>query len=240
MNIDAEREVMPGAHVNLDVVEHKGRLVFETQFIFYDFELRNHDIRAHGIGEFDYEGKEAFLFGHEAPPDFRSARIFHLAQGETVKMECGDRITAVMQSSYISREKTKDGRRKLHITVCNARRIYHWTRFYLPQKGIALMLWCGSRRAREKEILLTVRKGIHVKDGRAHPVIAEVLPDGSVLRVSRDYQRSIMTTGDYRLRERQKGRTMQNIDKDFLRVPLYDRMIPTRERNYMRRYAIHA
>ena len=228
MNIDVETEVTPGNHIDLNVVEFNGKPVFETQFVYYDAELRDHDIR---------EQEEEFLFDHEVPPDFRSVRIFHLAQGEKINLKYGDKIRAVMQLSHIGRDKTKDGRRKLHITVCNAQRVYHWTRCYLPQKGLVLKLWCGSRLAQEREIPLTVQKGILSENGWARPMIAEVLPNRSILRVSQDVRRSPMITGDYRLRERQRGRTMQDIDKDFLRVPPYDRMIPTRER---RRYLYRA
>ena len=226
---------MRGERIELTVVKFNGNPVLEAQFIHYDAELRDNDLREHGISKLDYEQEEEFLFGHEVPPDFRSVRIFHLAQGEEIELKCGDKIRAVVESSYIGKQKTKDGRRKLHVTVCNAQRVYHWTRVYLPQKGLVLKLWCGSRLAQEREIPLTVRRGIHSENGWACPVIAEVLPDGSILRVSRDTRRAPMITGDYRLQERQRGRTMQDIDKDFLRVYLYDRMIPTRDRRYMHR-----
>ena len=233
MNIDVEQKITSGYHVDLDVVtDSKGKLVFDTQFIHYDAELDTHH---EDDDEDDWQGTEDIR--HDA---FRSVRIFHLAQGEKIKLQYGDKIRAIMQSSHIGRDKTKDGRRKVHVTVCNAWRVYHWTRVYLPQKGLVLKLWCGSRLAQEREIALTVRKGIHSENGWACPMIAEVLPNGSILRVSRDARRAPMITGDYRLQERQRGRTMQDIDKDFLRVPPYDRMIPTRDRRYMHRYAIHA
>ena len=68
---------------------------------------------------------------------------------------------------------------------------------------------------------------------------AEVLPNGSLLNASPDYRRSAITTGDYRLAQRQRGRTMQDIEKDFLRIPLYDRMIPMRQRKWFTRHAVH-
>ena len=230
MNIEVERKILVGAYVDLDVVEYNGKLVFETQFIHYDAELdtRKEDYKDELWGDFaEFDNS----YGN-----FCSVRIFHLSYGEKINLQAGDKIRTVIQSFYIGKEKTKDGRRKLHITVGNARRVYHWTRFCLAQRGIVLTLWCGSRRAREREFLLTVRRGIQSDNGRVRPVIAEVLPNGSILRVSPDIRRSsAMTTGDYHLQERQRGRTMKDIESDFLPIPPYDRIIPTRERRYLNR-----
>jgi hypothetical protein len=110
--------------------------------------------------------------------------------------------------------------------------VYRWSRH--RTLGLLFQLWCGNLLLKEREIPVIRKQGIHSQNGWARPVVAEVLPNGSILHAYPHRGRETMTTGDYRLAERQKGRTMQDIDKDFLKVPSFDRIIPTRERRYSR------
>lgn len=238
MKNETEGAVVVGDTIELNVIEFNGRPVLETEFIQYDSELRARDLRERGIDEFDFPRCETFDEEYTSGyHDFRSVRIFHLAASEAIRLKIGDKVRSIIRAVHLVKEKTKDGRRKLHITVSNAMHIYRWMRRKVSAPHcLVVMLWCGNRLVKEKKIPLTLKKGIQREHGRAHPVIAEVLPNGSILSVSPDYQRSIMTTGDYRLAEWQKGRTMQDIDKNFLRVPSHDRMASTRERKRRMRY----
>ena len=231
MNLDSETPLVIGDPVRLRVQEFQDKPVFEAHFVFYDFELQSRDLQKRGIREDDYDERDDFLYNEYEPPDFRSVRIFHLAMGEEIKLENGDRIRGTIQYVRVGKDKTKDGRRKVHITVKNAMRIYHWIRDRNPHLVITLL--CGTREIRQKIISLQMRKGVDVQNGRTYPILAETLPNGSILHAYPDTMRPRMTTGDYRLQERQKGRTMQDIDKDFMRVLPYDRIIPTRQRRYV-------
>ena len=230
VNIDAEGKVFVGAYLDLNVMEYNGKLVFETQFVYYDAELDLHKEE-----DWNEDSWEDFAdYGN-----FRSVRIFHLSCGEKINLQAGDKIRAMIQSSYVAANNTgapiltKDGRRKLHITVHNARRVYRWVRFR-TQESLTLKLLCGSRLAQKKVIPLVVKKGLQSDNGWVCPVVAEILPTGSILRVVHDPRRPRMISGDYRLQERQKGRTMKDLESDFLPILSYDRMIPTRERRYFR------
>lgn len=241
MKHDTARHIVAGDSIELHVVEFNGKPVFETEFVQYDSELRVRDLEMRGIGEFDFracdELDEEYIDGKI---NFRSVRIFHLAANENMKFVCGNTVKAKITSAYIAKGETKDGRRKIHIIVSDIMRIYRWARCHVSTRDcLVIMLCCGERLIKEKTIPLTLKNGIQVKHGMAYPVIAEVLPNGSILRVSPDYRRYQVTTGDYRLVERQKGRTMKDIDSDFLRIPPYDRMIPIRDRKYRVRCAVH-
>lgn len=240
MRYDTERVVVVGEKIELNVVEFNGNSMLEPVFVEYDSELRAHDLRERGIGEFDFikceEFDEQYIEGYR---NFRSMRIFHLAGGENIKLHPGDKISARIVSAYSAGQKTKDGRRKIHITVSHAKYIYRWTRHYdanLP--ALVICLYCGVRKIKERIIPITFKKGIKTENGRAYPANAKVLPNGSIMNVIVDLRHSSMTTGDYRLVERQKGRTMQDIDKDFLRVPPYDREVPTRDRKWYAHYGL--
>lgn len=234
MRLDVQREIVIGEKIELNVVELKGNPVLETQFIQYDAELRAQDLRECGIDKFDFtrceEFDEEYIDGYR---NFRSVRIFHLAADEKIKLNTGDEISARMVSAHIARNKTKDNRRKIHITLSHARRVYKWTRQYaMDLPALIMRLYCGAKEVKQKIIPIAYKKGIQIINGRAYPMIAETLPSGSIMSVIADHTRPSMTTGDYRLAERQKGRTMKDIDKDFLRVPPHDRLVPTRDRKF--------
>ncbi|GEM_PF-4614652 len=232
MRHDTQRPISVGDNVELNVIEFNGKPVFESEFIQYDSELCDRDLKARGIDdEYAFDGRDQFYHDYaNGRINFRSVRIFHLVKGENIELKPGDKVRAKITSVRLDTNKTKDGRRKLHITVSNVMRIYRWTRQRYIQ-FITITLECGSIAIRKKIISFTCKQGIWADHGRAYPMIAEVLPNGSVLHAVPDTRRSITTTGDYRLAERQKGRTMRDIDTDFLRIPpSYDRLIPTRER----------
>lgn len=234
MRYDTQRAIAIGDEIELHVIEFNGSSALETEFIQYDSELRAHDLRERGIGEYDFAKRDAFdeeyIDGYR---HFRSVRIFHLAANEDIQLHPGDRINARIVSAHIARDKTKDGRRKIHITVSHAMHEYRWKRRYnMDIPALVIDLYCGIRKAKEKIIPITHKKGIVTKYGRAYPMVAEMLPNGSILQAIADHTRLSMTTGDYRLAERQKGRMMKDIDKDFLRVPPHDRLVPTRERKW--------
>lgn len=224
-----------GIEVNLDVVEFNGKHVLEAQFVYLDMELRARDLKIAHVDKWnDYDGELDFIDEHN---DFRSVRIYHLADTEKIKLKAGERVRGIIDSFYLAERKTKDGRRKIHITVSHVKRVYHWIRNRKTDPlALVIFLCCGAHKLKEKIIPLISKKGIKTESGRTYPIIVDILPKGSVLYALPDYRRSPMTTGDYRLAERQKGRTMQDIDKDFLRVPSHDRMVPTRERKGRMRY----
>lgn len=240
MRYDTQQAVVIGGESELNVIQFNGSPALETEFVQYDSELRAQDLRERGIDEFDFikceEFDEEYIDGHH---DFRSVRIFHLATDEKIKLNPGDKISARTTHLYIAKEKTKDGRRKIHITVSHAKHVYRWTRHCdIKPPALVISLYCGVRKIKEKIIPITHKKGIQVINGRAYPMIAETFPNGSIMQVTADHGRSSVTTGDYRLAERQKGRTMQDIDKDFFRVPSYNRLVPTRDRKWHARYGI--
>lgn len=236
MNVDAETAIVPGTEVYLDVVERNGKLVFDAQFVYYDAHLHQFDIKEAGNSSDDIDSWDLY---NDDVPFFNSVRIFHLPYGQDIGFKEGDRVRAVVKSAYVSWRKTKDERRKIHVTVSNARRVYHWRRErerLYDSHLLVITLRCGVRKIKEKVIPLTIKKGVQSDDGRVTPIIVEVLPgrNGPILAASRDYRRSVMTTSDYRLDQKQRGRTVQDIEKDFLRVPSFDRIIPTRERPRVR------
>lgn len=241
MKHDTEREIIFGEKVELNVVEFNGKAVLETEFVQYDSELCARDLKERGIDKLDFERYDQFVYDEQR--NFRSVRIFHLAAGEKNHLKIGDRVRAKIESAYVAKEQTKDKipRRKIHITVSNVMRMYRWIRRRVSAPHcLVIACFCGSRLIKKKEIPLTLKNGIQAENGQARPVAVELLPNGSILGASRDYRRHMITTGDYRLAERQKGRTMKDIDEDFLRISPHDRMIPTREHRYRARYAIHA
>jgi len=243
MKIDAERKILMGEKIECQVVPFNDKCVLEACFIQYDGEVRAQYLKMRKISADDFEKcDELDEEYHERRISFRSVRIFHVAHNEIIRLNVGDKIRGIISKVSMDGQETKDGRRKLHITLSNVIRVYRWSRRVVSAPHcLVVTLFCGTRTIKEKEIPLAYKKGIQVENGRAHPAIAEALPDGSILRVSRDYDRAIMTTGDYRLAQRQKHRTMQDIEKDFLRrVPAYDRLIPVRERKWRERYGIHA
>ncbi|MEK9195559.1 MAG: hypothetical protein AAB975_04225 [Patescibacteria group bacterium] len=236
MRHETECVVAVGAKIKLHVVEFNGNPILETKFIQYDAELRKRDLRECGIGELDFIKCEAFDDEYiDGQRDFRSVRFFHLAGSEKIQLKIGDEVQGTISTIRLAKEKTKDKRRKLHITVSNVVHIYRWMRRRVSAPHcLIIACFCGNRLIKEKEIPLILKNAIEAKDGQAHPIAVELLPNGSVLGASLDYRRHMITTGDYRLAERLKGRTMRDIDKDFLRVPSFDRIIPTRERRYLR------
>ena len=234
MKHDTEREIVVGDEIELNIVEFNGNPVLETEFVQYDSELRTRDMKVQGIDKDDFRKCDEFDGQYyDGYISFRSVRIFHLGQREEIRLRAGDRIRTKIQSTYIAKGATKDNRRKIHIAVSDVRHVYHWTRNRAFQ-CLVLTLWCGQRLVKEKKIPVILKKGVRSDSGRVYPIIAEVLPDGSILNASVDTTRYTMTSGDYRLAERQKGRTMKDIDADFLSVPPFDRTIPTRDRRYLR------
>lgn len=234
MREEVERAFIIGEQVELNIVEFNGKPVLETCFVDYDAELRKHDLKTKGIDEDDFWECEAFDGEYvEGFRSFRSVRIFHLGPEKEIQLKSGDRIRAKIQYVYVAKNMTKDNRRKVHITVSDVRRVYHWTRNRAFQ-CLVLTLWCGQRLVKEKKIPVILKRGVRSDSGRVYPIIAEVLPDGSILNASVDTSRHTMTSGDYRLAERQRGRKMKDIDADFLSVSTSDRTIPTRERRYLR------
>lgn len=235
MNIDIGMSLATGMEVDLDVVEFNGKYVLEAQFVCLDMELRARDLKIAHVDKWnDYNEELDFIDEHN---DFRSVRIYHLADTEKIKLKAGERVRGIIDSFYLAGQKTKDGRRKIHITVSHVKRMYHWIRNREADPlALVICLCCGANKLKEKIIPLISKKGIKTESGRVYPIIANILPKGSILCALPDHRRSSMTTGDYRLVERQKGRTMQDIDKDFLRVPSHDRIVPTRERKQRTRY----
>jgi len=233
MEMDIGYRLKRGDNIALRVIMYNDNPVFQTEFVHYDQEVVACDLARHGINEDDYEKMDEFLFGDQYR-NFRSARIYHLADGENFNLIPGDQVRAEISSITLGRELTKDGRYKLHVQVRRVRRIYVWKRRLdmASDRGPILVctLFCGIRDCSTKKIPVHIRKAISVENGRAVPVEAYILPNGSVLKAIRDHSRETITTGDYRLRERQKHRTMKDIDQDFVIIPQYDRMVPARNR----------
>lgn len=220
-----------GQEVRTHALDFGGRTVLETEFLHYDGVLYQLDLKQHGIDEYDYNAVDEF---DETGYDRRSVRIFHMVAGEQINLKPGDEVRATIQSFSVDKARAKDGRRKIHIVLTNARRVYRWVRDK-KESALSLQLWCGRRKVREHIIPLHSRKiGAVRKDGRVYPATSVVLlPKGSVLSASIAYTDG-MSSGDYILRERLRGRTAREIQDDFISaVPAHDRLIPIRNRRHM-------
>lgn len=233
MKHEYSRDVVIGEEIKTYAIEFGGRTVLETEFVHFDGILYQLNLKQHGIDEDDYNAIDEF---DEAGYDHRSVRIFHLAAVEQIALKPGDEMRATIQSFSVDKARAKDGRRKIHIVLTGARRVYRWVR---DKKDFFLVfqLWCGRRKTRERVIPLHSRKtGTVRKDGRVYPATSVVLlPKSRVLSASVAYTDG-MSSGDYILRERLKGRTVREIQDDFISpVPDYDRLIPTRYRRHMRK-----
>lgn len=183
VRIDIGLKIVLGKTVTLKVVTWDDEPALEVEFVQFDTEAQ----------KLEHSGQSIFCSEVSCDKLHRSMRIYKLSGREEFKLISGEMIRANVESFGVSSFTTKDNRRKVYITLKNARRVFSWkhdVRFERdPKKGLipktlVVILRCGDRVIKERCFQIESKSETVLCGNSVYNAEQLVLPTGSILSVS--------------------------------------------------------